>query len=87
MIGVKDAVGAATRFAEELYGPREDLGLTLEEVELSSDDRHWLITLGLVDRANPFAALAGGLAQRDYKIFKVDAETGEVVSMKIRSVA
>lgn len=84
MIDVKQAVSAATRFAEELYGARESLGITLEEVELSSDDREWLITLGIIDTANRFAAQAG---QRMYKIFRVNAETGEVHSMKIRSVA
>jgi hypothetical protein len=83
MIGVKEAVSAATGFAREVYGG--DLGFTLEEVEPSPDERYWLITLGFVDNANPFAVIAGGRVNRDYKVFKVDAESGEVISMKLRS--
>jgi hypothetical protein len=83
MIELKKAVCAAIGFAREVYGG--DLGVTLEEVEPSSDDRYWLITLGFVDNANPFAVIAVGRANSDYKVFKVDAESGEVISMKIRS--
>jgi hypothetical protein len=81
MIGVKEAVTAATRFAADVYG--EELGRTLEEVEPSSDERYWLITLGFVDKSNPFAAIAGRPG-RIYKEFKVNAESGAVISMKIR---
>lgn len=82
MIGVKDAVAAATRFAADVYG--EELRPTLEEVEPSSDERYWLITLGFADTSNPFAAIAGKRLDRSYKVFKVDAENGAVLSMKIR---
>lgn len=81
MIGVKEAVAAARRFAADVYG--EKLGLTLEEVEPSSDERYWLITLGFVDTSNPFAGIAGR-PDRNYKVFKINAESGAVISMKIR---
>jgi hypothetical protein len=87
MIDVRTAVQAAVRYARELYGESNDLTLMVEEVEPSADDRYWLITLSLPDRANPFAALARTASSRTYKIFEVDAQTGEVRSMKIRSVA
>ena len=87
MIDVRTAVQAAGRYARELYGESSDLTLMVEEVEPSADERYWLITLSLADRTNPFATLARGSAGRTYKIFEVDAETGEVRSMKIRSVA
>jgi hypothetical protein len=82
MIGVKEAVTAAIRFAADVYG--EGREPTLEEVEPSSDERYWLITLGFADNTNPFAVIAGGRVNRKYKVFKVDAESGAVISMKIR---
>ena len=48
------------------------------EIELTSDEMYWLITLG-----HPRSLL--GPAQ-EYKVIKVDAKTGEVLSMKMRIV-
>ena len=87
MIPIKEAFRAATEFAQELYGA-ERVAVTLEEVELSPDEHDWLITLGFANRAlNPLAELGGPHIRRDYKIFHVDGETGQVRSMKIRSAA
>ncbi len=87
MITIKEAFRAATEFAQELYGT-ERVAISLEEVELSSDDRDWLITLGFANRAlNPLVDVVGGNVRRDYKIFRVDGESGQVRSMKIRSAA
>lgn len=87
MIDVRTAVQAAVRYARELYGENNDLTLMVEEVEPSEDERYWLITLSLSDRSNPFATLARANHGTSYKIFEVDAATGAVRSMKIRSVA
>ncbi|HYW09458.1 MAG TPA: hypothetical protein VE913_21030 [Longimicrobium sp.] len=86
MINVKEAVQAAVSFVEGLYGRRENIELTVEEVEVTEDDQYWLITLGFVQNANALLATTIG-ARRDYKLFKVNAVTGEVTSMKIRSIA
>jgi hypothetical protein len=56
--------------------------LRLEEVELSGDRSQWFVTLG-------YSICEDGLgirSVREYKIFTVDATTGEVQSMKIREV-
>jgi len=59
----------------------------LEEIELSEDEKFWFITLGfdrLIDDN-----LLGQLqqrAERDYKQIKIDATTGDVKAMKIRTV-
>ena len=84
MIDVKQAVGAAVQYAKDLLGAEQNP--TLEEVELSPDDRYWLITLGFEPRFSPLVALSGTRPLREYKLFRVDAESGQVVSMKIRSV-
>ena len=75
-ITAKTASQAAAQYIKELFG--EPFGLALEEVEQSKDGRFWLITLGY--NPNIFTA------RRQYKILMVDAETGKVVSMKIRKL-
>ena len=56
----------------------------LEEVELTEDGRYWLITLSYpVPRE--LASLNFNF-KRKYKVFTIDALTGEVKSMKIRKV-
>ncbi len=84
---VREAVAAAQRYCQNLF-PKSRI--TLEEVEVSDQEDHWLITLGVHD---PQVALSNHVlknhpfAQRPLnklKIFKVDAMTGRVVSMKIR---
>ena len=92
MIDVKQAVKAAAQFAEDVLGPENVRGARLEEVEISEDGGHWLITLGFLNSDTPeggrsaFEVLAGIREKREYKVFKVDAETGRVLSMKIRVV-
>jgi hypothetical protein len=79
-IDVKQAVAKAMEYIKDLI-PNAP-GLTLEEVERSGPD--WLVTLGYLEKnVSPIAALAGG-SQKTYKVFRIDAATGEVVSMKIR---
>ncbi|MEX0270456.1 hypothetical protein AB3R30_15030 [Leptolyngbyaceae cyanobacterium UHCC 1019] len=92
-IDVKGAVEAANSYLQDF----KDLmkiqleSLRLEEVELSEDQHEWLITLGfdVPMKTSSLANLMAGansLYQREYKLFKVDSETGEVKSMKIRSL-
>jgi hypothetical protein len=86
MIGVRQAVAAARDFASDLLDEEKLAGITLEEVELSADDRYWLVTLGFPAATGRYSQFASALA-RDYKVFKVDAESGSVSSMKIRAAA
>ncbi|MEM9538620.1 MAG: hypothetical protein AAGA60_03815 [Cyanobacteria bacterium P01_E01_bin.42] len=98
LIDVRDAVAAATKYFQEV---RERIGnlkdLRLEEIELSDDEKFWLITLGfeIVPQNSPipdivrdplFPKIERKESEREYKIFKIDAKTGEVKSMKIRIV-
>ena len=93
MIDVKQAVGAAISFARQLY-PDHISDLGLEEVELTEDERYWLVTVGF-DRLEqpitvPSAIQALGVGPkriRVYKVIKVNAETGDAVAMKIRPTA
>jgi hypothetical protein len=80
MIGVKEATEAAAKFAREVYGPELD-GVSLEEIELSPAEDQWLVTLGLRRRDK----VLGVVIRPDYKVFRVDRETGTVRSMTIRA--
>lgn len=76
MIDVKEAVGKASTFLQVLIP--NALKERLEEVELTEDEKYWLVTLSYLETMIE--------TQRQYKSFKVDATSGEVQSMKIRSV-
>jgi hypothetical protein len=80
-ISPQEAANAAIKYLSELL--RLERRPTVEEVEFSKSTNEWLITLGYMPTDNQFAF---SLGQKDYKLFQVKADTGEVVSMKIRKV-
>jgi hypothetical protein len=97
-INIKTAVAAATKYVGELFDGAADI--RLEEVERSGDypnSRDWLITLSFslpkIDAplsdlfVGAYAQIFGtaGRLPRHYKVFRVDDDSGEVVSMKIRT--
>lgn len=92
MIKANEAVQIANEQMRAWFAEDELLALELEEVELSDDERFWLVTLGYsVKRTNPTAsevmsAPAGTTPDsvRTYKVFTIDVESGEVRSMKRR---
>jgi hypothetical protein len=71
MIQVKEAAEKAREHLLSFFPDAEKV--QLEEVELTPDKGHW------------FSSLLVGKSVR-YKIFKLDAESGEVLSMKIRDI-
>ncbi len=81
MISVKEAAEKAAEYFTALYDDQFK-NVLLEEVELSGN--YWLITLGY-DHPSPLPQFTRK-GPRAFKVFKVDNETGEVVSMKIREV-
>ncbi len=90
MLDVKQAVRSANDYLNGLYDPHEIANLALEEVELSEDERYWFVTLGFSRRVslptNPFQAFGTPKGTRVYKILKLRADTGQVISMKIRKL-
>lgn len=78
MVDVKEAAKKAVEFFDSLVADYRSL--RVEEVSLSEDDQYWLITLGFEEPSLP----AIGKPDRYYKILKVRADNGEVVSMTIR---
>jgi len=84
MIKVKEATDKAKEHLVSFFPDAEQV--QLEEVELSGDKTHWLITLSYegVSASVASSMLVGKSVL--YKIFKLDAESGEVLSMKIRDI-
>ena len=87
MISVKEAAKSAYEYALQIPGFEEKKGMMVEEAELSEDEstakKYWLITLGY---PVGFNILQPTSQAKEYKIFKVDADTSEVLSMKIRNI-
>lgn len=98
MIDVKEAAGRAAEYFANLYDQSTYTDLQLEEVELTEDEKFWLITLSYLSNRLPtspdqIAKLLGmptpspSSGPRMYKQFKIDAETGKVHAMTIRKVS
>ncbi len=86
MIDVKQAAKAAAEYFVDLYPDQEYTHILLEEAEHDENENVWSITLGY-SIPNPASVLGVKLPDyRRYKVFKIDAETGKVISMKIRTV-
>lgn len=98
-IDVKQAVRLAKDFAQGIYENEKISQLGLEAVERSEDGKYWLVTLGFnrpwappvpsrkrddslspLERALNVSQESTG---REYKVFRVDAQSGAVVSMEM----
>lgn len=87
MLDVKQAAMNADDYLHQLYAEQLPSEVQLEEVEMTDDEKHWMITMSFVPQ-NQASTLPSMLRtpKRRYKQFKIDAETGRVLSMKIRNV-
>jgi len=87
MIDVKSAVRTAIQYLQEFHEFIPARSLRLEETELT-DDGSWLITLSTEDPDSPPVVLApfSRSGSRIYKQFRIDADTGAVKSMKVRTL-
>jgi hypothetical protein len=95
MVDIGAAVARATEFATSTLGPDRTGDLRLEEIETSTwnDKPVWLITLSNASNYGPLTgfvrqiAALGADSAREYKVFTVTKDTGDVLSMKIRLLA
>jgi hypothetical protein len=84
MINVKEATDKVKEHLLAFFPDAEQV--QLEEVELSKDRAHWLITLSYEGVSSSVASSMLVGKSLLYKIFKLDAKQGEVISMKIRNI-
>ena len=94
MISIKEATRNASIFAVDALGQERVKDLRLEEVESATADGidTWLITLSMQKQIEPSDTFSEGMLaafgpRRDYKIFAVRKDNGDVLSMKIRELA
>ena len=94
MIDMKQAVQIALEFCRNLYGQEKLADLLLEEVELSDDEKFWLVTIGFNlgqgETSQPSTNISGGSLTKRldhvFKIMKVDAGSGRALSLKIKKL-
>lgn len=99
-IDVKEAVRLAKEFAAGIYANEKITHLGLEAVERTEDGTYWLVTLGFSrpwsrkpqkqDVVKSLREQIQGVSRepklgREYKVFRVDAQSGAVVSMEMFS--
>lgn len=85
MIKVKEAVKIALELLKELYDTKKFEDVMLEEVEMAEDSTSWLVTLGFsrqIPSENIMEAIGSKKYSRSFKVFKINAENGEMISMK-----
>ena len=85
MLDVREATRTAFEYFGSLYGG-EVSDVRLEEVELTEDGGYWLVTLSYHAGSEIAVMFNKATMPREYKLFRIDAITGEVKSMKIRKV-
>jgi hypothetical protein len=88
MTDVKSAVRIAIQYLQEFHEFIPAHSIRLEETEYD-DNGYWLITLSTLSPEDPSGILAPPRffpSKRIYKQFRIDAETGEVKAMKVRTL-
>ncbi len=95
MLGVTEAAISAQEHLLNLLGANRVSDVRLEEVEMTGQSEseweltlkppYWLVTLSYLP-ANPNPLLSDE-QQRQYKVFKIKADSGDFVAMKMRDVA
>ena len=89
MIDVRTAITTATQFFTDLFGSNVT-DLRLEEVEFDGESQpnEWRVTLGFMrsDQDQNTLRSLGVRIPREYKVVRVNAANGEVLSVKIRQL-
>ena len=85
---VKEAVKSAITCIRELFESEKPSNIGLEEVNFNENEKVWEVTIGFSRSWDyPRGIIAGlqePLPKRQYKVVKIDSNTGEVKSIKIR---
>lgn len=83
-IDPKEAVRVAVRYYKEVAEKIMVSKLRLEEIELLRAEGEWRVTLSHPEVSNDL--IFGYGDKREYKIFTIDAHSGDVKAMKIRQI-
>ncbi len=90
-MNVKDAVKKAIESIVDVFKSENLENIGLEEVLLNEDENIWEVTIGFSRPWDyPKAGFMTGLQpqnpKREYKIVRIDNESGEAKSIKIREI-
>ena len=90
-MNVKDAVKKAIEYIADVFKFENPENIGLEEVILNEHENIWEVTIGFSRPWDyPIQGLVAGLQaqrpKRQYKIVRIDNESGEVKSIKIREI-
>jgi hypothetical protein len=83
MVAVRQAIASAMTFVKDVLGSEVERA-TVEEVEFFQSQSYWSVTLGLLPKLDPIEAALTSKREVRYRIFIVDAESGEVTAMRFR---
>ena len=91
MVDVKAAVAKAMDYLKDMYQIEHFRDVLLEDVDISEDNRYWNVTIGFTRHqestsGGPMATLIGQSTEfkREFKVFQIDAESGDLRSMRSR---
>ena|SRR5665811_2039269 len=87
-LDAKRAVEVAWDYFHTLFSKISTSDVSVEEVELASDRKHWLVTLSFFEQLRsktPHLPAFLQVPRQKFKVFKVERESGRVVSMKMRN--
>ncbi len=89
MIGPKEAVRAAAQFLMDIQAGGQPSDIIVEEIEGPDQFGLWEVTLSFrrLGSGSELQEALGGAPERQYKRFRVDGESGKVVSMKFAAVS
>lgn len=80
------AVEASAKYYFAVVPKEEQMPLNFEEIEMSADKKYWLVTLSHKDPGPSVYTLYPGNDNKQYKVFTVDAHTGETISIKAKKL-
>jgi hypothetical protein len=87
-LDAKRAVEVAWDYFHTLFSKISTSDVSVEEVELASDRKHWLVTLSFFEELRPKTPHLPAFLQvprQKFKVFKIERGSGHVVSMKMRN--
>lgn len=82
MVDVRVATNSAVEYLKQFFPNANNV--QLEEIEISEDEKFWSVTLSY-DDGDRYSVNFN--REKKYKIFKIDATSGGVLSMKIRELS
>jgi len=90
-MNVRDAVKMAVEYVADIFAAERPENIGLEEVFMNEQENAWEVTVGFsrpwdYRKAGILATMEALSPRRQYKIVKINNQTGEVISIKIREI-